>query len=203
MTLPYIHVDHVENMRITRGDYSCCFSKIGESISDIQTALVRASKSAGVSIVTDYITSVSQAGVTFVAASIEGVEKIPSTAYGDGVDVGFAYYSSKSCDIPEGFYTLRIRAKVECIGEVDSPMEFLDRNGRVVATSRGKMDVFSLTVPENPPFVGNIITAKLQFDEDMKPRELGLALQPTLLVDTWCSNGNHRISFPDEIVIGG
>lgn len=186
-----MHIEHVENMTI-----SCCKSlykshTIGDRISGIEESLILASRKAGVSIVTDYMTSVSQAGVTFVAASIEGVENIPVTEYRDGVDVGFAYCKTHS--IPEGFYTLRLQAEVERIGETESQMEFVDGNGRIVAKQTGKMDVFSLTVPENPPFVGNIITAHLQFDEAMEPTSPGAPLLPFLIIGLWCSNGGHWI----------
>lgn len=161
---------------------------IDNAIMNTRKALVLASREAGISIVTDCMATVSQAGLTFVSASIEGVESIPTTAYKDGVDVGFAYYSNTSDRIPTGFYTIRIRADVEQLGEVESQIEFVARDGRVVARSYAIMDVFSLTVPEDPPFVGNVINPRIQLAEKTKDGMLAMY--------TRCPNGYE---VPDHV----
>lgn len=149
---------------------------IDTAIMDTRKALVLASREAGISIVTDCMATVSQAGLTFVSASIEGVDNIPPTAYKDGVDVGFAYYSNTKSDrIPTGFYTIRISADVEQLGEVESQIEFVARDGRVVARTHAIMNVFSLTVPENPPFVVNVINPRIQIQLDEKTKAGKLA----------------------------
>lgn len=171
----------------------CATFSIDRVEEHVKKSLLDASVTQGVSIVSEGTTFVTQDGLTFAAASITGVDKIPPTQYSKGVDVGFAYLEFPGKLKTAGFFTLRVYADVREIGEVSGRMDFIDQQGRVAVKVAGTADVFSLTVPAVAPFQGNVITSSIFFDEKM---ELGAQLE----VDSWCSNGLHWDSseFPDD-----
>lgn len=165
---------------------------IPTSFEKIEDALLRASNKAGIPVVKEGMVAVSQGGITFVAATIEGVAEIPTPALNEGVDFGFVYYAAPGKSIPTGFHTLRLRARVEEVGQVDAAAELVDYSGNVVACAEGRAEISSLRVLDDSRAIP-MIMAQVAFDREIEP---GLESRAHLQLGVWCKkNGCHGDGF--------
>lgn len=157
---------------------------------ETRAVLVAAATAAEIRVTNEGMLSISQAGVSFVAASISGVEKIPPTAYAQGVNMAFVYLSGPNNWNLSGYYTVRMRADVMMAGKkVKGEMALVDRNRKVAARFPATFNVTSLTVPTGLTWEGNMITAQIEFEN----MEAGFR-RPGLVISFWCTNGLHVVT---------
>lgn len=121
--------------------------------------LLEASKAAGVNIHADEVFSVSRGSESFIGAPIAGWETIPATALPNGVDFGFAYFSTEEPRVPAGYYRLKGFADVRAVGTVKGRVQLLDRSNKVAAELPAEIQVHSMTVPAEASSQRSFLTA--------------------------------------------
>jgi hypothetical protein len=113
---------------------------------------------AGVGIDAEQTFSVFRPGVAVAAAPTTAWADIPATELPNGVEFAYAYLSSRELGIPAGYYTLRAFAEPTGTGVTSARVEVVGHGGEVVAQIAAEVEVHSMTVPEERPFPGSIIT---------------------------------------------
>ncbi|WP_147441955.1 hypothetical protein [Corallococcus exercitus] len=112
---------------------------------DSKTQLLQAAKEQGLVLNEEQIGTLSSDTGNIVATSIAGFEKIPDTAYAQGVDVAFVYIDSPDAGVPAGYYRVKVRANPEDIqvGKYKAVATLIDATGKEVAQRATRIETFS------------------------------------------------------------
>lgn len=110
--------------------------------------LLEASRAAGVKVHAEEVFTVSRGDETVTLAPIAGWEGVPATALPNGVEFAFAYFSTRTPNVPRGYYRLRAFADARGVGTVEGRVQLIDSAGRVAAELPAQVEVHSMTVPE-------------------------------------------------------
>ena len=113
------------------------------------TAIRDAGVRLGVPVSTERMVHFAEPQVSWFEASAANLEKIAATELPRGVNVCVAYFDMPGQKFPKGFYKIRAVAEVRQVGRIDGRAELINEKGEIVATLPGKVEVQSMTVPEN------------------------------------------------------
>lgn len=151
---------------------------------DSENDLIQAAQAAGVSINTTEMVELFRDGVELISAPIQGLETVPATELPDGVDVGFIHLDAPGTGIPAGHYTVRARSGAGgvTLGENDVTVDFVDGAGNVVASQQAVADVWSETVPSDPPYANTVAGTALGMPNPP-------VYQRTIRIWYFCPNG--------------
>jgi hypothetical protein len=109
--------------------------------------LFAASKAAGVEVLREQVFMIYRGAETFVTAPIASWAQIPATELRKGINVAFAYVSTKEPKVPPGYYTIKALANDIRLGTVAAKAQLIDRQGKVVVEIPARVEIHSLTVP--------------------------------------------------------
>lgn len=159
------------------------------SRSGLENMLLAAAEERGIGITADSTLTLVTGKHTLVAAPIQDFANTPATDLPSGADAAFAFLSERR-GLPAGFYTIRVTAPEVQLGKVKGTVQFVDREGAVVAEREATIFVHSLSVPEDVrPNVNIVNSAELG-----EPGETQVASRTVWIL---CSNGQW-ICFEDD-----
>jgi hypothetical protein len=120
--------------------------------------LARAARAAGIAVNTTEMVELFRDGVNFSGAPMAGLESIPARELANGVDVAFIHLDAPSSGIPAGDYVVRAQSNATgvTLGENEVTVDLVSTDGSFVVTQTGVANVWSQTVPSNPPYPNSV-----------------------------------------------
>lgn len=135
------------------------FAAMGDNVHPrSEQELSRAAQAAGVAVNTTEMVELFRDGVRYSGAPMAGLESIPASELVDGVDVAFIHLDAPSSGIPAGDYIVRARSNASSVtlGENEVTVDLVSTDGTVTVSQPGVANVWSQTVPTDPPYANSV-----------------------------------------------